>query len=943
MNRRLSFLLCLGLAGCAGPDTGPTLGDLKADKPLALEEPTLSRIQRDEVIRSYELFLESAEGGPLYPEAMRRVADLELEQGEQASGGAQETIEAAAAQSLATAIDIYTTYLQTYPERKDNDLILYQLAKAYSLRGDLDQALQTMNRLVADHPDTGYLEEIQFRRGELLFTLRDYAGAAAAYRVVVARFPDSLFYEKALYKLGWAEFKLERYARAVDTFVILLDRKYRQGALRARSLSEAIDRGERELIEDTLRAVSLAFANQAGAESIAQYFARAGNRAYGPLLYRKLGELFLRQERILDAANVFMAFVEGNPDSPLAPAFHTDAIDAYTQGRFPKLVLGAKEDFVRRYGVGTRFWLQQDAASREAIRPLLARHIRELATHYHAQAKKTGKPADYLRAADWYKRYLHAFPGDKDAAQMHFLMAEAFYDAKQYATAIDAYEATAYDYPRHAKSAEAGYAALVAYEDIKAILRERARQKRGAEQATLYDPRIWQARATASALRFAETFPEDARVTPVLARTAEELFAARDYPRAVSTAQMLLARPDIAQQPKPRRVGLVVLGHALFELGRYAEAEQAYRTVLRGLSPKDKEYAGLYDRLAASIYQQGEAERDKGAWQRAAAHFLRVGEVVPASSLRAVAQYDAATMYIKLGNWSRATQLLEDFRKRFPGHKLQRGVTEKLAVAYTETGQGAKAATEMLALAASSPDPAYRREVMLQAAQLYDKAGRPAKAAQVYRDYVKTYPSPLGPAIEARHYLAEYYRQRNDAKQWGYWLNEIIRADARGGKERNTRTATLAAQATLLLARPHQQAYARVKLTIPLKRSLKKKKRLMQNALKAYQRAMQYKVAEVTTEATYRIAEIYSDFARALMASQRPKGLSAEELEEYNYLLEDQAFPFEEKAIAIHQANARRTRDEIWDAWVQKSLAALAKFQPVRYGKQEVIEAYVSP
>lgn len=943
MNRCLALLLCLGLAGCAGPDTGPTIGELKADKPLVLEEPTLSRIQRDEVIRSYELFLESAEGGPLYPEAMRRVADLELEQGEQASGGAQETIEAAAAQSLATAIEIYTTYLQSYPQRKDNDLILYQLAKAYSLRGDLDKALETMNRLVTEFPDTAYLEEIQFRRGELLFTLRDYAGAAAAYRVVVDRFPDSLFYEKALYKLGWSEFKLERYAQAVDTFIVLLDRKYRQGALRARSLSPDIKRGERELIEDTLRAVSLAFANQAGAKSIARYFAQAGNRDYGPLLYRKLGELFLRQERILDAANVFMAFVEGNPHSPLAPAFHTDAIDAYTQGRFPELVLRAKEDFVRRYGVATRFWQQLDEASREKIRPLLARHIRELATHYHAQAKKTGKPDDYLRAAGWYQRYLHAFPGDSQAAQMHFLMAEAYYDAKQYATAIDAYEATAYDYPQHAKSAEAGYAALVAYEDIKKILRQRAKQKQGAEDATLYDPRIWQERATVSALRFADTFPEDARVTPVLARTAEELFAARDHARAVSTAKLLLARPDIARMPKQRRVGLVVLGHALFELGRYAEAEQAYRTVLKGMSPRDKPYAGLYDRLAASIYKQGEAERDKGAWQLAAAHFLRVGEVVPASSLRAVAQYDAATMFIKLGDWPRATSLLEDFRKRFPGHKLQRGVTEKLAVAYTETGQGAKAAGEMLALAASSPDPAYRREVMLQAAQLYDKAGQPDKAAQVYRDYVKKYPSPLGPAIEARHYLAEYHRKRNEAKQWGHWLNEIIRADARGGRERNARTAFLAAQATLLLARPHQQAYARVKLTIPLKQSLKKKKRLMQKVLKAYQRAMQYKVAAVTTEATYRIATIYSDFARALMDSQRPKGLSADELEEYNYLLEDQAFPFEEKAIEIHLANARRTRDEIWDEWVQKSLAALAKFQPVRYGKQEVIEAYVSP
>ena len=940
MRRLFGNLILLGvLAGCASTGVGPTIGDLPKRK-IALEEPTLSSVQREEVIRSYKLFLESAEGGPLYPEAMRRLADLQLELGEEAATEAQQTVQAAARQSLETAIDIYTTYLTTYPNRKDNDLILYQLAKAYSLNGDLDKALQTMNRLVTEFPDTEYLEEIQFRRGEILFMLRNYAAAADAYRVIVERFPDSLFLEKALYKLGWAEFKQEHYDRAIDTFIALLDRKYDQGALRARSLSPEINRGEQELIEDTLRAISLSFANQEGAESIRKYFAGVGNRQYGPLLYRKLGELYIHQDRILDAANVFMAFVKGNPDSPLAPEFHTDAIDAYTRGNFPKLVLQAKEEFVKRYGVDTRFWQAQDEAAREKIKPLLARHIRELATHYHAVAKKTGKPADFQRAAGWYRLYLSSFPRDKDAPQMHFLMAEAFYDARQYATAIDAYEATAYDYPRHAKSAEAGYAALVAYEDIKQILRQRAKQKKGAEEATLYDPRIWQERAIVSALRFADTFPEHKQVPAVLARTAEELFALKDYPRAISTAQKLLARQDIAQQPKLKRVALVVLGHSRFELGRYAEAEQAYRAVLKTMSPKDKQYAGIYDRLAASIYKQGEAERNKGAWQLAATHFLRVGQVTPASSLRAVAQYDAATMYIKLGNWPQATQLLEDFRKRFPGHKLQQGVTEKLAVAYTETGQGAKAAREMLALAAASPDPNYRREVMLQAAALYDKAGQPEKAVQVYKDYVKKYPAPLEPAIEARHFIAEYYRKRNDAKQWGYWLNEIIRADARGGKQRTARTAYLAARATLLLAKPYQQAYARVKLTIPLKKSLKKKKQLMQTALKAYQRAMQYKVAEVTTEATYRIAEIYNDFAKALMASQRPRGLSADELEQYDILLEEQAYPFEEKAIDIHLANARRTRDEIWDEWVQRSLAVLAKIQPIRYGKQEIIEPY---
>ncbi len=53
-------------------------------------------------------------------------------------------------------------------------------------------------------------------------------------------------------------------------------------------------------------------------------------------------------------------------------------------------------------------------------------------------------------------------------------------------------------------------------------------------------------------------------------------------------------------------------------------------------------------------------------------------------------------------------------------------------------------------------------------------------------------------------------------------------------------------------------------------------------------------------------------------------------------LLEEQAFPFEEKAIEIHEANARRAAEGVYDEWVQKSYTALAELKPARYARTEV-------
>jgi hypothetical protein len=79
-----------------------------------------------------------------------------------------------------------------------------------------------------------------------------------------------------------------------------------------------------------------------------------------------------------------------------------------------------------------------------------------------------------------------------------------------------------------------------------------------------------------------------------------------------------------------------------------------------------------------------------------------------------------------------------------------------------------------------------------------------------------------------------------------------------------------------------------------------------------------------------------------LMASDRPGSLGPEELEQYEILLEEQAFPFEEQAIDIFAANADRAADGIYDKWVRMSFSRLAELMPARYAKTERSETVVA-
>ncbi len=116
----------------------------------------------------------------------------------------------------------------------------------------------------------------------------------------------------------------------------------------------------------------------------------------------------------------------------------------------------------------------------------------------------------------------------------------------------------------------------------------------------------------------------------------------------------------------------------------------------------------------------------------------------------------------------------------------------------------------------------------------------------------------------------------------------------------------------------------------------------MQVALDEYGKAADYGVEEVTTAATYQIAELYHGLSRDLFASERPPELNDIELEQYEFLLEEQAFPFEEEAIELHEVNAQRTAAGVYDEWVRKSLEELAGLMPGRYDKPEKGETVVS-
>jgi tetratricopeptide (TPR) repeat protein len=904
-----------------------TIKDLDADQVDVNMDPP-QNVDANKAMDSYKRFLDLNAGDPgLRAEALRRLADLNLESSE--SERIERELISNEGLRATEAIHLYSALLKTYPKYERNDAVLYQLARAYELDAQPDKALKTLDRLVKDYPSSHYIDEAQFRRGEVLFSAKSYAAAQAAYEAVVKIGPSSPYYNQSLYKHGWSLFKQGDNERSLESFSgvldsVLVSKRDPSTLIEVDSLSRA----NRELVEDTFRVMSITFSYMDGPKSIDEFLKHRKPRPYFYLLYARLGDLYIEKERYTDAADAYRAFVLEDRNNEKAPQLQMRAIEAYSKGGFPDLVLQGKKEFVENYSYGTAFWRNRKPADEPTVVAELKTNLKDVAQFYHAQAQRTKSLGDYQEAAKWYRSFITSFPEDPESAATNFLLADTLFENQQYLEAAHEYENSAYGYGSHDKAGAAGYAAIVAYGKQEEIAS-------GDAKAQIH------ARGLESSLKFAQAFPLNAETAQVLTRASTELYAAKDYPRAMAAAQTLLERQPPATAAQ-QRIAWTVIANSNFEQGNFAKAEAGYNNAQALMAPNDPERAVIVERLAAAIYKQGEQKNKAGDSAGAVDDFLRVSKEAPTSKVSANADFDAGALLISEKQWDRAIGVLEDFRRKFPQSPLQEDVTRKLAVAYSESRHPGQAALEFEQISkAAGESPEVQREATLQAADLYDKAGDTPKSKAMLEAFVKHFPQPLNPAMEARNKLALIATKSGDSSGRDYWLKDMIGADRAAGAARTERSKTLAAKATLTLAAPLKEEFVRIKLVAPLKKSLADKRKAMEAALKAYTQAADYQVAEVTTAATYESAELYRQLGKDLMSSERPNGLSKDELEQYNVLLEEQAFPFEENAIKLHEVNAARTKDGDYDEWVQKSFAALAQLNPGRYGKVELGEPLV--
>ncbi len=893
----------------------------------------------DALIASYSALLPLLEEPESQVRVLHRLADLKMMKGE-------ELMADRAVDELDIAIDAYTGLLQKYPQRTVNDEVLYQLAKTYDLKGMSDAYLVTMTRLVETYPQSQYLTEVQFRRGELLFSLGEYAVAQQAFEAVIAQ-GESSFLANAHYMQGWSLFKQNRYEAALVSYSRVLDLVLEtEDDSNINHKLSRVDHKYQTMVEDLFRVMGLSFSYLGGADSLEKLFATIGAKHYEILVYDRYSELLLGKEQFSDAIEVYQRYIALHPLSLWSPVYQINTINTLEQAGFVKDIYDEKVRFVSEYGRNSAYWAEHETPGQSEgisnsdgdrlayVKQQLEVLLIELANRHYVKAQRSkgaARKTEYQQAAGFYREFIATFPTHVLTAESVFLLGESLAQLKDWESAIAAYERAAYDFKGYEGATEAAYAAVVAYAEYAKVWNR-------ADEAHY---QFQQQAQQANRLRFATLHAHDARAIEVLYIAARFAFEQKEHEQALSLSQQLIDWPQLHSKPHIVLEARIIKAHSLYTLRRYTEAEQAYHDVLVVLPIEDQRHKALIENLAASVYQQAESKLLAGDKAGAVEEFMRVGRVAPSSALRPNADYDAASYLLELKQWSRAIEVMSAFRLRYPQHVQLDSLVPKMALAYRETEQWEKAADELTVMFKLAKTEQEKQDTLLIAAELYDRAKNYPQAILSYRQYANTYPEPLDDYMESANRLAELYQLSDKPLKRRFWLTKQMKTVDRAGNRADDRMRYLAARASAVLADDAFRQYKAIKLSLPLQESMRKKTAALEKAMQAYQKTASYGVSSYATEAGYRMAEIYAQLSKDLMDSDRPNGLNELELEQYDILLEEQAYPFEDSAIDIHEQNASRSWSGIYDDWVKNSFESLQRLLPGRYNKPEVTVEFV--
>jgi len=833
-------------------------------------------------------------------------------------------------------IQLYQKIINKYPKSANLAQAYYGMGYCYLEQNAIDTAMIEFNKVVNKFSQSSYYPEANLRLGEIYFMDKNYIAAITYYKNILLK-PKSSSFEKALYKLGWSYFNLNDYENAINTFVAVVD------------YDKEINTQKADLRHEALEYIAISFNEYGGLENMLDYFKQIDGRPYEFELEKRLGNILLKIDKLNGAREVFSNMVKRYPEHPEIPLIENSIAECYLRLQHIDKLSMVRERFIQKYGLETA-WRKNNKDDEKAIiaaNNLLEQYYYNTGSFMHVKARSTNDRALYKKTIDRYREFISIFPNSNYGYEAQYLLAEAYYEIKDFENAIANYDPLIYEYKDRLKYREnAALSKLICYRSIKKDLDENKKS----------DPKdiskVKQQILTASE-EFRNINPDSKHVPRLLYMEGKSYMEDKLYDMALISFQSIV---ENYPAHKLYNNASENTARAYLKLKNFSQAENWYKKNLNVKSNTPDQKKEISSFIVAAIYENANLLRNNNNLLEAAREYERLVKEFPQFDKAPEALAAAGICYDSLDQKSYAVEIYEMIINEYPTSASAQEALWRAAADYESLNKWDLVVKKYIIIADKFPDSKNAPLALRNAGFAYEQLNDFNKAAATYNKLVDNYPKSRA-AEDALFNLATTYETNNNwvhaaktfekyARLYTSDKNFLVEARCRAGIDlfkagkyslagKKLKTAlneykkykkvddTYPAEAQFTLAELDYRKYRNIANGVPGdqgNKNLKAKAVLIKSMREKYNKTIKFGIDEWVTASLYRMGSGMAEYATAISAQHR-ETMDEKQTLWYEINLQTSQIPqFMERSAQYYEANMKISqKNKLRNTWIDSS------------------------
>lgn len=870
------------------------------------------------------------------------------------------------------AIQLYEWFLNDFPRDPKIDQALFFLGYNYVEMDQVSKGVTYYEKLTSQFPKSPYVSESHFALGEYYFDNQKWDKAAQNFKRVL-QIQTARLYSFALYKLGWCYYRQGKVEAAIKSLEQVIYHSRKQVQISKTQGLKSINRIR--LASEALKDIVPFYAEVRDHLKAKQYFLEmGGEKALFPLLER-LAYVYSDSGKQEPARYVFKQLLSMRPTAPKAFDYQYQIVQNYSSRGDRNIYRSELYNWVKEYGMDGE-WAQANKNDPEMIKRAFELRETTLRNHvlqYHQTAQNSRAPLSQKLAKEGYEIYLRTFPKTEKYGEMRFFYGELLYDMKDYNAAFDQYDWVAENSNKENKYVEQAVLNAVLASEKNLPTDDDVRKKSGDSLEPLPYGEA-EKKFIAAAERYFKTFPKGEKVADVrfkLGRIAytynhfdEALVIFQDivkkYPKtqyATYSANLIL---DIYNLKKDYE-GLAKVGTELLQSPELVSAgvgveikdavERANFKKAQDLEVA-KDYEGSAKQYDIFSKKYPSSKLAPSARYNAAVNYERAGLIIPAiagykavvdnrdkknpasADVRKKSQRLLARLYEVTGQYEKAAIEFERYAKDWPKDQYEDESYYNAAVLWDGLGSYSRAILNFDKYYQVSKKLDQRREALFEIARVQEKRGSFSAAITFYQQYIEAAPRDHAKIISAHYKIATLSSKLGRASKAKEWFEKTIGVHRRltGGKGIGTSEA---AEAKFELTKPLVSEFKNLRIPAdPAKQGsvVKRKLDLVTRIANEMGEVIKYDDGNYVIAALATTGQTYEHMSRALYDSPKPKGLTLDELKQYDTEIDKIAAPLKQTAIDNYKRAVDKAFEiQFYNDWMYESMNALNRYDKALY------------